>query len=166
MKGRTRFFARATILAALYAAMTFLQNLLLPGTAGLAIQLRVSEALCVLALFTPAAIPGLSAGCLLYNITFAHTLPTDFLVGTAATFLSVGGMYLTRRVTVRGYPLLAMLLPAMINGIMIGWELSFYIGGAFLFNALCVAAGEAIVLLTFGSALWYAIRVRHLDSFL
>ena len=77
MKNRSRNLAHAALIAALYAVLTHLQNLLLPGSASWAIQCRLSEALCVLALFTPAAVGGLSIGCLLFNMTFAAALPLD-----------------------------------------------------------------------------------------
>lgn len=166
MTKRTRFVAHGALIAALYVALTYLQNFLLPGTTSMAIQFRFSEALCVLAFFTPAAIPGLTLGCLIFNVSYSHTLPLDFLLGTLATFLAVGGMYLTRRWTVRGYPLLGMLLPAITNGILVGWEISVYVGGALWLNGLYVAIGEGVVLLTAGTALLYAIKSRHLDAWL
>ena len=162
MNKNIRFLTHAALIAALYVALTYLQNFLLPGSATWAIQFRASEALCVLALFTPAAIPGLTIGCLLFNISYAGALPLDFLVGTLASFLAAGGMYLTRKVTIKGYPLVAMLLPAVSNAILVGWELSVYIGGGFGINALYVAIGEAAVLLTLGTALFYAMKNRNL----
>lgn len=163
MKNRkVRDLTYSAVLAAVYVAATHLQNMLFPGSANWAIQFRVSEALCVLAFFTPAAIPGLSLGCLLFNLTSGAALPLDFLVGTAATVLSTWLMWLTRRITVMGYPLPGLLMPALCNGILVGWELSVYIGGAFVSNGLCVALGEAAVLLLPGSLLYYAIRKRNL----
>ena len=105
---RPRLLAHAAIIAALYAVLTHFQNLLLPGSATWAIQFRASEALCVLAFFTPAAIPGLAVGCFLFNLTYSGALPLDMLVGTAATALACGGMYLTRRT-----PFVGLLLPAV-----------------------------------------------------
>ena len=105
MRKKTRFMTYAAIIAALYAALTHGQNLLLPGSASMAIQFRLSEALCVLSFFTPAAIPGLTLGCLLFNLTSGAALPLDFLVGSAATFLAAGGMWLTRRLCFKGLPL-------------------------------------------------------------
>ena len=161
----TRFITHSAIFAALYAALTYAQYLLWPGSTSMAIQVRISEALCVFAFFTPAAIPGLSLGCLLFNLTFAGTLPLDWLVGTLATVLAVGGMWLTRKVTVRGYPLLGPLLPALTNAIFVGWELTYYIGEAsFWYNALFVALGELIALLTVGSAVFYAVKARGLEQ--
>lgn len=163
MDKKTKYLAHGALIAALYVALTYLQNLLIPGSATWAIQFRASEALCVLALFTPAAIPGLTVGCLLFNVSYAMALPLDFLVGTLATLLATGGMYLTRKLTVKGYPLPAMLLPAAFNGLLVGWELSVYIGGGFWLNALYVAIGEGAVLLTLGSLLFYAMKLRRLD---
>ena len=162
MSNRTRFLAHAAIIAALYAVLTHLQNLILPGSATWAIQMRLSEALCVLSFFTPAAIPGLSLGCLLFNLTYSATLPLDFLVGTLATYLACQRMYLLRKMTVRSLPLPGLLLPALFNAILVGWELSVYIGGGFLLNALYVAIGEAVVLLIPGTALYYLLRSRGL----
>ena len=131
----------------------------------MAIQVRISEALCVFAFFTPAAIPGLTLGCLLFNLTFAGTLPLDWLVGTLATLIAVEGMWLTRKMTLKGYPLLGMLLPAVTNAILVGWELTYYIGEAsFWYNALFVAIGEVIALLVAGSIVFYAVKARGLDK--
>lgn len=164
MTKSTRYLTQAAIIAALYAVLTHLQNLLLPGSTTWAIQMRLSEALCVLALFTPAAVPGLTLGCLIFNITYAAALPLDFVLGSAATLLAAEGMWLTRKVTAHGYPLLAMLMPAIANAILVGWELTVYIGGGFGLNALYVALGEIAVLLVPGSLLYYALKKRGLDS--
>ena len=164
MHKKNRDLARAALIAALYAVLTHGQNLLFPGSASMAIQFRASEALCVLAFFTPAAIPGLTIGCLLFNITFGAALPLDFLVGSLATLIGAWGMWLTRKVTAKGYPLPGLLMPALANALLVGWELTVYIGGGFWLNALYVAIGEAAVLLTLGSALYYALKVRHLDT--
>ena len=164
MHKKVRYLTQGAVLAALYVALTYLQNFLIPDSTTWAIQFRASEALCVLALFTPAAIPGLSIGCLLFNLSYAGALPLDFLVGTAASCLAAAAMWLTRKWTVKGYPAPAMLMPALCNALLVGWELTNYIGGGFWLNALYVAIGEAAVLLTLGSALFYAIKVRKLDS--
>lgn len=163
MKRKTRYLVHSAIIAALYVALTHLQNILLPGSATWAVQFRASEALCVLALFTPAAIPGLSLGCLLFNITYAQALPLDFLAGTLATAVATAFMWKSRDLTVKGYPLFALLMPAVWNALIVGWELSVYIGGAFFVNGLLVAVGELGVLFTLGSGLYYAIRLRRLD---
>ena len=140
------------MLAAAYVALTHLQNVLLPGSASAMIQVRVSEALCVFAFFTPAAIPGLSIGCLLFNLTSGMALPLDFLVGTAATAAATAGMWYGRK-----WPALGFLLPAIFNGLLVGWELSAVIGGGFWINAAYVALGE-IIALALGVPLYFALK--------
>ena len=152
------------MIAALYAVLTHLQNLLVPDSATWAIQFRISEALCVLAFFTPAAVPGLALGCLVFNLSYAGALPLDFLVGSLASLLAAAAIWLTRRITVKGLPLLGLLMPALCNALLVGWELTVYIGGGFWLNALYVAIGEAAVLLTLGTALYFAIKTRRLDT--
>lgn len=159
MKQKIRHLTQSAVIAAAYVVLTMMQNLLLPDSTSWGVQFRASEALCVLALFTPAAIPGLTLGCLLFNLTYAGALPLDFLVGSLATLLATEGMWLLRRRWK-----LALLLPALTNGLLVGWELSVYVGGAFWLQALYVAAGEAAVLLTLGSVLYWVIRTRHLDA--
>ncbi len=164
MRNHSRFLAHAAVLAALYAVLTHFQNILLPGSATWAIQMRLSEALCVLAFFTPAAAMGLAVGCLIFNLTFAAALPLDFLVGTVATYLAAKAMWLTRNITVGKLPLLGMLMPALFNAVLVGWELSVYIGGGFWINAIYVAIGEIAVLLTLGTILYFAMKRRNLDT--
>ena len=164
MNRKTRFTAHAALIGALYVVLTYAQNLIIPDSATWSIQFRASEALCILAFFTPAAVPGLTIGCLLFNLSHAAALPLDAIVGTAASFLATGAMWLTRKITIKGYPLPGLLMPALFNALLVGWELSVYIGGGFGLNALYVAIGEAAVLLSLGAALYYAIRVRRLDK--
>ena len=164
MTQRVRNMVYAAVIAALYATLTHMQNILLPGSATMAIQFRASEALCVLAFFTPAAISGLAVGCLVFNLTFANALPLDFLVGSLASLLAAWGMWLSRKITVKGLPVLGLTLPAISNALLVGWELSVYIGGGFWLNALYVAIGELAVLLTLGSALCCALKSRGLDQ--
>ena len=163
MNSKIRYLSHAALIGALYVILTYLQNLLIPDTTSWAIQFRASEALCVLALFTPAAIPGLAVGCLLYNISYAGALPLDFLAGTLASGLAAVGMCYTRGITIKSYPVLAMAMPALCNAVFVGWELTVYIGGGFLINALSVAVGELAVLYTLGTLLFYVVKARRLD---
>ena len=158
MNRKTHSITHAAIIAAMYFALTHLQNLLIPNSATWAIQFRASEALCVLSFFTPAAVPGLTIGCLLFNISFAGALPLDFAVGAFATFLACGSMRL-----LRGMPWLGLAMPALFNAILVGWELTLYLGdtgftmAAFWLNALYVAIGELAVLYTLGALLQSAM---------
>lgn len=164
MEKRTRNLAHGAVIAALYAVLTHMQNILFPGSASMAIQFRVSEALCVLAFFTPAAIPGLAVGCMVFNLTFSGALPLDFLVGSGASLLAAWGMWKTRNLTLKGIPVLGLAMPALSNALLVGWELNVYLGGGFWLNALYVAIGEAVVLFTLGFALYLTMKHRRLDK--
>ena len=166
MNRKAKFLVQAAIIAAMYVVLTYFQNILLPGSANMAIQFRISEALCVLAFFTPAAIPGLAIGCLLFNISYASALPLDFLVGTLASAAAAAGMWFTRKATIRSFPLPGLLMPALFNALLVGWELTHYVGGGFWLNAMYVAIGEAAVLLTLGTSLFYTIKGRRLEKIL
>ena len=161
----TKNITHAALIGAMYFALTHLQNLLVPNSATWVIQFRASEALCVLALFTPAAVPGLTIGCLLFNLSFAGALPLDFLVGAFATFLACGTMRL-----LKNHPFVALSMPAWFNALLVGWELTIYLGeitftmASFWMNALYVALGEAIVLLPLGTALYFAMKNRNLGQ--
>ena len=166
MRKRSHFLAHSAIIAALYAILCYLQNLILPGSASWAIQMRAAEALSILAFFTPAAIPGLGIGCLLFNLSFAGALPLDFLVGTLASCLAAGAMWLMRNLKFQNLPVLGLLMPGIFNAFLVGWELTVYIGGGFWLNALYVAIGELIVMLIFGSVLYWTLKRRRLDKIL
>ena len=162
MRNKTRNLVLGAMIGALYAALCFLQNILIPNSANFAIQFRAAEAMCVLAMFTPAAIPGLTIGCVLFNLCMAGSLPWDAPLGGLATLLAAWGTYATRKWTIKGYPVIALILPALTNAVLIGWELTVFIGQAFWLNALFVAIGELAVLFTLGTALYYTIKRRRL----
>lgn len=81
----------SAIIAALYVALTYLAMAL--GLDKGAVQIRFSEALCVLAFITPAAIPGLAVGCFLANL-LTGCAPLDIFIGPVATLIGAFGVYL------------------------------------------------------------------------
>lgn len=85
---------QAAMIAALYAVLTYFVSAF--GIANGAIQVRLSEALAILPIFTPAAIPGLFVGCLLSNL-LTGCMALDVLFGSLATLLGAWGTYLLRR---------------------------------------------------------------------
>lgn len=154
---------QTAIIAAMYAALTYAQSFLLPGTTTAAVQFRASEALNVLALFTPAAIPGLMLGCIISNLySIGQGLPLDMIFGSLATLGATVCIYFLRNVKIKNYPFLAMLMPALWNGVIVGWEIEyFFIEGGFHFSSFLVqgglvALGELGVMLTLGTALYFA----------
>lgn len=87
------FLTQAAMIAALYVVLTYIANLF--GLASGVIQIRLSEMLCILPVFTPAAIPGLFIGCLLSNILTGCVI-WDILFGSLATLAGAIGTYLLR----------------------------------------------------------------------
>ncbi|MDD6729224.1 MAG: QueT transporter family protein [Eubacteriales bacterium] len=171
MNKKVTLVVQTAVIAALYAALTYAQNLLLPGTTSAAVQFRVSEALNVLALFTPAAIPGLTLGCVISNLyNIGSGLPLDMIFGSLATLGASLCIYLFRNVKIKTYPLISMLMPAIFNGIVVGWEIEFFfIEGPFEFAGFLiqcglVALGELGVMLILGSLLYYVMIKRNLDK--
>lgn len=163
----TRDLTAAAVAAALYTVLTLLQSLLFPGSASMAIQFRLSEALCVLALLTPSAIYGLSVGCLLSNLLSSAALPLDFLIGTLATALATAAMYALRNVRLFRLPLPSLLMPALFNALLVGAELTYCFGELpFAINALYVAVGETAVLLAAGLPLWALLKNGRLSGLL
>lgn len=94
-QSRVRYITLSATIAALYVVLTLISALF--GLSSGAIQLRISEALCVLVAFTPAAIPGLTIGCLISNLIASANI-LDIVFGTLATFLgALGGYYLRKK---------------------------------------------------------------------
>lgn len=154
------YTVQAAMIAAVYAAATYLSAVL--GIAYGPLQFRLSEALTVLPVFTPAAIPGLAIGCLLGNISSPYGI-WDVILGTAATLLAAIFTRSLRSVRIKGLPLLSLLMPVIFNGLIIGGEITFFLSDAatitgFLLSAGEVALGEAAVCIVGGAAVFYAVR--------
>ncbi|MGN0424320.1 MAG: QueT transporter family protein [Acetatifactor sp.] len=94
MKKQVLFLTQAGVIAALYVVLTLLANAL--GLANYAIQVRFSEALTILPFFTPAAIPGITLGCLISNIVTGCAIP-DIFFGTLASLIGAVGTFLLRK---------------------------------------------------------------------
>ncbi len=120
------------IIAALYAGLTILLQALSFGP----VQVRIAEAMALLPLLTPAAVPGLAIGCLLANLICSSW--QDWIFGTLATLLAA---LLTRKM--RGNLYLAAAMPVLTNALVIGPLLYWMIGGSWLLNIISVGAGEA-----------------------
>jgi len=127
------------IIAALYAGLTILLQAFSFG----AIQVRVSEAMTLLPLLTPAAIPGLAIGCFIANLICSTW--QDWVFGTLATLIAA---ILTRKLRKNIY--LAAAMPVLANALIIGPVLYWMVGGSWLFNILTVGVGEAIACFLLG----------------
>lgn len=145
---------QAAIIAALYVVLTMVANAM--GLANYAIQVRFSEALCVLPYFTFAAVPGLTIGCLIANILTGAAI-WDILFGSLATFLGAMGSYLLRknRVLLTFPPVIsnAVIIPLVLRyGYGITWEYN-GVDYSIPYFAATVGMGELISVCILGSAL-------------
>lgn len=136
---RLRMFARAAVIAALYTVLT----LAIPVASYGQIQVRISEALMILPVFTPAAVPGLFAGCVLANAIgtlMGLTAAWDILFGSIATLLAA----LCAR-ALRNRPFWMYMLPCVVlNGVIVGVELSIFYALPLWATMGYVALGEAV----------------------
>lgn len=144
----------ASIIAALYVVLTWFSSLV--GLSGMgAIQLRLSEALCVLPYFTAAAAPGLTVGCLLANLFTGAALP-DIVFGTLATLLGAIGTRLLRR-----WRYLAPLPPILANTVIIPFVIRYAyvdVTDSLPFLFLTVGVGEVLSVGVFGTVLLLALQ--------
>ena len=141
-KFSARSLALSGVIAALYAALSLVSTAM--GLGFGTVQLRLSEALCVLPILFPEAVPGLAVGCLVTNLLSPYGA-ADLIFGTLATLLAA---VLTRRIRRRALaPLPTILCNAVIVGALLG-----YVGAQegvfwtlFALNAFTVGLGEALV---------------------
>ena len=146
---------QGAIIAALYVVLTMLANAM--GLANYAIQVRFSEALCVLPFFTVAAIPGLTVGCLISNM-LTGAMVWDVLFGSLATLLGAIGTYLLRK-----YKVLMLFPPIIANAVIVPFVLRYGYGITWMMNdvewsipyfALTVGIGEIISVCGLGGVLF------------
>lgn len=139
----TKRLCRAGIIAALYVALTYAFAPFAYGP----FQIRPAEALCLLALIYPEAIPALYVGCMLSNLTSPYIL-FDVFLGSLATLLGALGTFAMGKV-IKNTPLkifLGGLFPILANAIIIPLIIVFLCGGsegyASMWTAYFVYAGS------------------------
>lgn len=173
----SKFVAQTGVIAAVYAAATLICMLFLSGLAWGPIQFRLSEALTVVALFTPAAVPGLTIGCALANLLAIPLMGTgtlgllDVVFGSLATLL--GSLFMRK---FKDRPLLALAGPIIANALIVPLYLPVllkglgfytipftdialdnYYGLMYLFGVVALAFGEAVVVYVLGYPLYKAL---------
>ena len=138
---------QAAMIAAIYVVLTVFISAF--NLASGAIQVRISEALTILPVFTPAAIPGLFLGCLISNLV-TGCMPLDVVFGSLATLIGACGTYALRK-----HKWLAPLPPIIANTIIVPFVLRYvYLGeGTIPFFMLTVGIGEVISCYLLGSIL-------------
>lgn len=149
---KSKYLTNAAVIAAAYIVLTLITNAL--GLANGAIQVRISESLCVLPMFTPAAIPGLFIGCMLSNI-FTGCVIWDVIFGSLATLIGAIFTY-----NLRKYRYLAILPPIIANTVIIPFVLKFAYGipSGLWYFILTVAIGEIISCGVLGTLLYQYLR--------
>ena len=157
---KNRRIAFGAIIAALYVVLTALSSAV--GLSSGAIQFRISEALCILPVFTPAAVPGLAIGCFFSNL-LAGGIALDAVFGTLATLLGGIGTYLLRK-----NRWLAGICPIAANMLIIPWVLrtGYGIPTPYWTLMLTVGLGEFVCAGIGGQVLYSVIRKRKLDQFI
>ena len=132
------YIAQAAMIAALYVVLTYFINAF--NLASGAIQVRISEALTILPVFTPAAIPGLFIGCLLSN-TLTGCVIWDIVFGSMATLIAAVGTYLLRNTK-----FIFTLPPVIANAVIVPFVLKYAygLGDAYWYLFVTVGIGEII----------------------
>ena len=140
------------IIAALYVVLTLLANAF--GLASGAIQVRISEALTILPVFTASAIPGLTLGCVLANL-ITGCAAWDVVFGSLATLIGAVGTWLLRK-----KPLVAWIPPVVSNMVIVPIVLQKVYGvpDAWWYLVLTVGAGEVISCGILGMMLYHALK--------
>lgn len=145
------------MIAALYTVFTLISGAM--GLAGGVIQFRISEAFCILGVFTPTAIPGVAVGCLISNFLVGGAF-WDVILGSLASLIGMLGVRALRR-----FPYISPLPYVAANVIIVPQVLHFVYNaeGTIPYFMLTVGIGE-VVCAWVGGALIYAAVYCHADK--
>lgn len=146
---KTLFIVQAAIIAAIYIVVL----LAFKPLGSDAIQVRFSEALTVLPYFTPAAIPGVSIGCLLGGI-LSGLNPIDFVFGSLTTLIAATLSY-----SLRKNKYLVVLPPIILNALVVPFIIKYcYAESLFIpFGMLTVGIGQVLSCGVLGLLLLFAL---------
>lgn len=139
---------RGAAVAALYVVLTFVSASV--GLSSGAIQVRISEALCILPIFMTEAIPGLAIGCFISNLLVPGSVFADALFGSIATLIGGVGTILLKK-----WKILPLIPPILSNMIIVPLVLiyAYGINDAYWYLVLTVGLGEVISVGVLGSVL-------------
>jgi len=144
-----RMIVYGAVIAAIYVVLTMVFQPISFGP----IQFRISEALCVLPYFTPAAIPGVFIGCLIANMLGGSVI-MDVIFGSLATLIGAAGSWMLRK---NRY--MVSLPPILSNTIIIPWVLRYAYGAEDMiwFMMITVGIGEILAIGVLGQLLITAL---------
>ena len=155
-KPKVIYLTQASLVAAMYIVLTHLSNLV--GLANGAVQLRLSEALCVLPFFMPAAAIGLFVGCFISNLTTGAVI-IDVILGSIATL--IGGLIASKIKNKWLVPLPTVISNAVIVPFVILYCYTEVINPqTYLITFAGVLAGEVISAYIFGTVLLLALEKK------
>ena len=145
------FLTQGAMIAAIYVALTYV----FAPISFSEIQVRIAEALTILPVFTPAAIPGLFIGCLLGNAMGGALLP-DIICGSLATLV---GAFFTWKLR-NAHPFLAPIPPILANTLVVPFVLryAYMVDLPIPLMILTVCIGEILSCGVLGLILYYALR--------
>ncbi len=155
MKSKT--ITKTAGIAAIYACLTYITA----GISGGMVQVRIAEALCILPVFTPTAIPALTIGCVLSNLLCGGVI-WDVIFGSLATLIGAWGTYALRKTK-----FLCLLPPIISNAVIIPCVLAFAYGakGSVFLFMISIFTGELISCGILGYILKSAIeKNKHLKE--
>lgn len=155
-KDQVKNLTIGALTAALYVILTLLSAML--GLSSGVIQLRFSEALCILPVFFPAAVPGLFVGCLISNIISTGVL-WDIIFGSLATLIGALGALLLRKLP-DSLIWLSTVPTIAANTLIIPFVLIYAYGAteALPFIMLTVFIGELISAGVGGTILYFSLK--------
>jgi len=155
---KTLFLVQAALIAAIYVVLTVV---FAPFSFG-EVQVRIAEALTILPVFLPAAVPGLFVGCLLGNMLGGAVLP-DIIFGSLATLIGALGTRALRK----AHPFLAPIPPIAANTVIVPFVLkyAYAVDLPIPFMMLTVGIGEVVSCGIFGLVLYYALNGRRTQVF-
>ncbi|MBQ1959029.1 MAG: QueT transporter family protein [Firmicutes bacterium] len=158
MKNKTLNLTWAALIAALDVVLTMIASA--AGLASGAIQIRLSEALTILPMFTWAAVPGLTIGCILANMLTGSAL-WDIVFGSLATLIgALGTYYIGRKI-----PVLGPVFPIASNMLIVPIVLQkvYGIEDGYLYLLVTVGIGEVICCGVLGWMLYKALKKRNIN---
>ena len=158
MRDYIKFLAKTGIIAALYTVLTLL---VLPLASG-AIQIRVSEGLCLLPLLFVEAIPGLAVGCLISNLITGCAL-FDILLGSLVTLVSAVFTFFVGKI-IKSIPLkiiIGGLFPVVLNAVFLPliWSVCYGAGQyVYVVQALLLVVGQGVSVYGVGTPVYLKLK--------
>lgn len=156
MKSNVKKMTFSATIGAIYFLFCFIEQDFASGI----IQCRLSESLCLLPLFFPEAILGVTIGCLIYNISYG--IIYDIIFGTLTTFIASILTYLIGRMIQNDYLriIIGGLFPIILNGLIIPFVLIYGMGTSesYFYLLITISVGELIAVYLVGGLLYFPFK--------